>query len=128
MKFHAIPLMVVLVISSVCCNNCAPKTIVTTPDKAVWYANQVTIRVNEISKTVIQLNANGQITDVDTRAFGKWATGALITLRDVPNGWEKTVKTGWDEIKTKLPQSNPTLSTLVAVMDSLLTLLNPIGV
>ena len=128
MRFKTIPILFVLVMSS---TFCAPKTIISAPDKAVWYANQVAVRINELSKTIIHLNAQGQISDNDTRVFGTWATVALTTLRDVPAGWEKTVQTGWNVAKNKLPinvKTNPTVTIVITVLDSLLTLLNPIPV
>lgn len=110
---------------------CAPKSITTQSGKNAWYANQVAIRINEVSKTIIQLNAQVPpvISDADTREFGTWARSALLTLKTVPNGWEKTVQTGWNEAKSKLPPNiltNPYVASFVMTLDALLTMLNPV--
>lgn len=118
----------ILILLAVFITCCAPKTIVTESGKSAWYANQVTIRINELSATVIKLNALGTINDDDTRTFGTWAKSALITLKAIPTGWEKTVQAGWYATKANLPASflsNPSVSMTITVFEALLELLNP---
>jgi hypothetical protein len=124
-RLTLIPILLSLLVIS-----CAPKSITTDPGKSAWYANQVAIRVNELSRTAIQLNSTGVLTDKDTRTIGVWAVTALKTLGAASAGWEKSVLLGWEEMKKNLPESvltNPTLALSFSVIDSLLTLLNPPG-
>lgn len=125
MKSAKVLFIVILISMGV---SCTPKQVNTEPISPTWYANQVAIRINELSKTVIELNKTGQISTDTTRVFGEWATTALKTLNEVPNGWQKTLQTGWNEAKAKLPQTNPTIVTAIAIVDTLITILNPPGV
>jgi hypothetical protein len=118
-------LLVALALSVI---SCVPKSLNTESGRNAWRANQVAIRVNELSATVIQMNALGEVSDTDTRTFGTWAKISLKTLDAVPTGWEKTVQTGWTETKAKLPVTfleNPKVKIAVAVLESLLQFLNP---
>jgi hypothetical protein len=66
-------------------------------------ATQILQRVEEFQDLVIDLYANQGISPSHALVYTQFTTSTAKTLRVLPTGWAATVKTAWQEVKTKVP-------------------------
>lgn len=101
---------------------CAPKDL--PPDvKPAYTANEVLIRVDELQKTVIALydGTPRGITKERADLIVGFTVDAAKTLRAVPQGWQATIKAGWNTLKLKIPVPEGNLQTIWSIVDHLIT-------
>lgn len=103
-----------------------PDSIQTEPGKQAWYASQVLQRVSEVQNIAIKLNETvpPTLSTNTTRIIVQFCVSSAKVLKEMPNGWAKTVLVAFNETKKQLPQealSNASLQSALAVLEGLLT-------
>lgn len=102
---------------------CAPKGMTDPQARALFSANQISLRIERLSKAVADAEATGGIERNDARTIITFALAAHKTLAATPAGWFQTVKTAWDQVKAAVPADrlkNPAVQTAWAVVDAFL--------
>jgi hypothetical protein len=101
---------------------CAANPNVTTPSgKAAQAALEISTRVGELQNAAIAANTNGSLSDRDSVTVVKFTVAAQQTLKDVPNGWQVTLKTSYQAMKDALDASVKTkLAVALTTLDALI--------
>lgn len=110
-----------------------PPTIVTQPGKAAYAADQVILRLKELSDVVIADTGTkvGQIKPADAFRIIEWISGdshatpptigvAQLVANTPGQGWKATAKLGWQTRIAPILQRYPKLSPYVPIVDALL--------
>lgn len=109
-------LIVCLTLSSACAS--APPTIVTTPGKVAYTADQIVQRVNELENAAIAANGAQQLPTTTTREIVEFCVAADKTLATTPTGWQATLSTAWTLAKGKIGTvANPAVAAALAAVD-----------
>lgn len=101
---------------------CLPKDL--PPDvKPAFTANEVLIRVDELQKTTIALfdSTPRGITKERADMIVRFTVDAAKVLREVPVGWQSTVKASWVALKSRIVAPEGQLMTLWNIVDTLIT-------
>ncbi len=89
--------------------------------KQAQIADSVVTRLSELQAAAIDANAGGGLTDKDTIPIVRFTVAASKVVRQVPNGWEPTVRASYTAFKTALPLSARTkFSALLTLLDALI--------
>lgn len=113
---------ILLVLASVL--NCAPKTL--PPElKPAYTANEVLIRVSELQKTVIGLydSTPKRIEKSQADLIVKFTTSSASIIKQVPAGWQASVKQSWLELKKQYTPTNLSLQTIWNLVDAMIGVL-----
>ncbi len=104
----------------------APATVVTPQGQAAYTADQIAVRVNELERAAIAANAQTPpgLDTSTTRQIVTFCVNADQTLRTAPQGWQVTLKTGWQALKAHLPPiTNPAIAGAINTLDLVLAAL-----
>ena len=106
---------------------CLPKDL--PPDvKPAFTANEILIRVDELQKTVIAAfdSTPRGISKERADLIVRFTVDAAKVLREVPVGWQSSVKAAWNALKTRIGTPESQLQTLWSIVDRLITALQPV--
>lgn len=99
-----------------------PPTIVTTPGKTAFTADQIVIRVNELMNAAIAANTAKALDDATTKIVVQWTLSADQILAATPSGYVLTLQTSWGALQpqiAKIPQTS-TVGIAIATLTALL--------
>jgi hypothetical protein len=104
---------------------CAANPNVTTPSgKAAQAALEISTRVGELQNAAIAANTSGSLSDRDSVTIVKFTVAAQQTLKDLPNGWQASLKTAYASMKAALDASVRTkLAVALSTLDALIGVL-----
>lgn len=104
---------------------CAHNPNVQTPSgKAAQAALELSTRVGELQNAAIAANTNGGLSDRDAVLVVKFTVATQKTLKELPSGWQASVKTGYQALKDALDASVKTkLAVALAAVDALMGVL-----
>ena len=97
-----------------------PATIVTTPGKIAFTADQVSVRVTELEKAAIAANANGGLDAAQTKIIESYGVSAQKVLKATPAGWQAAVVKLWQEAAPKITTTNPTVQLAITALTGVL--------
>jgi hypothetical protein len=123
-KIYALALIVGLALAPACSSFGPPPSVTTPAGKAAWNADQFVQRAGELQSAAILANQQGALSDKSSVTVVQFTVGAIKAAKETPNGWQATVLTGYDALKTALsPADLKTLAVPLATVDALIAAL-----
>lgn len=112
------PIILVLALAS-----CGPqKSPTVTPTVT---ATQILQRVDEFQDTIIQLYSTNSISPEHALLYNKFCVLSAHALKELPNGWQATVKAAWTQLLTEIPlvSMEPNVQYTAKLVDALISAL-----
>jgi hypothetical protein len=101
-----------------------PAAVVAANAQGVYTADQVVTRIREFQKLVIDYSRSGIIPMQTGREIVMWSRASMETIGAVPDGWQATVKKGWENVRPKV-EKLPAVATWAPIIDALIGFVAP---